>query len=108
MAESCWIQFRVSCCKELYRRQNAGRRQPRPQGLLGVQNCGSHKTLANSRSRVSKSIGDFDCFNLYDWLIYGHVVCCLPGFSPSRHFERREDPGNEVGATVEGHEMGNI
>ena len=34
---------------------------------------------------------------LYDWLIYGHVICCLPGFSLSRHFERREDPGDEVG-----------
>ena len=26
--------------------------QPRPQGLLGVQNGGSKKALANSRSRV--------------------------------------------------------
>ena len=38
--------------------------QSRPQGLLGVQNGGSEKTLANSWSRVSKSIGDFDCFKM--------------------------------------------
>ena len=25
------------------------------------------------------------------------MICCLPGSSPSRHFERREDPGDEVG-----------
>ena len=24
-------------------------------------------------------------------------MCCLPGSSPSRHFQRREDPGDEVG-----------
>ena len=24
------------------------------------------------------------------------MTCCLQGSSPSRHFERREDPGNEV------------
>ena len=24
------------------------------------------------------------------------MTCCLPGSSPSRHFERREDPGDEV------------
>ena len=38
--------------------------QPPPQGLLGVQNGGSENILANSRSRVSKNIGDFDCFKL--------------------------------------------
>ena len=38
--------------------------QPRPQGLLGGQNGGSEKTLANSRSRVSKTIGDFNLFNM--------------------------------------------
>ena len=36
--------------------------QPRPQGLLSIQNGGPGKTLADSRSRVSKNIGDFDCF----------------------------------------------
>ena len=36
--------------------------QPHLQGLLGVQNGSSEKTLANRRSRVSKNIGDFDCF----------------------------------------------
>ena len=25
------------------------------------------------------------------------MTCCLPGSSPSRHFDRREDPGDEVG-----------
>ena len=24
------------------------------------------------------------------------MICCLPGSSPGRHFESREDPGNEV------------
>ena len=38
--------------------------QPRPQGLLGGQNGGSEKTLANSRSRASKNIGDFNLFNM--------------------------------------------
>ena len=38
--------------------------QPRHQGFLGVQNGGLEKTEANSRSRVSKNIGDFDCFKL--------------------------------------------
>ena len=38
--------------------------QPRPQSLLGVQNGGAKKTLVNSRSRVSKNIGDFDCFKM--------------------------------------------
>ena len=32
-----------------------------------------------------------------DWLIEGHTICCLSGSSPSRHFEHREDPGDEVG-----------
>ena len=27
---------------------------------------------------------------------------CLPGSSPTRHFDRREDPGNEVGKTYRG------
>ena len=36
--------------------------QPCFQGLLSVQNAGSENTLANSRSRVSKNIGEFDCF----------------------------------------------
>ena len=31
-----------------------------------------------------------------DWLIYGHVICCWRGSLPRRHFERREDPGDEV------------
>ena len=45
--------------------------QPRPQGLLGGQNGGSEKTLANtgkqqvgSRSPVSKNIGDFNLCNM--------------------------------------------
>ena len=38
--------------------------QPRPQGLLGGQNGGLEKTLANNRSRVSKNIGDFNLFNM--------------------------------------------
>ena len=38
--------------------------QPRFQALLGLQNGGSEKTLANIRSRVSKNIGDFDCFKM--------------------------------------------
>ena len=38
--------------------------QPRLQGLLGVQNGVSEKTLENSESRVSKNIGDFDCFKM--------------------------------------------
>ena len=31
-----------------------------------------------------------------DCLIYGHVICCWRGSLPRRHFERREDPGDEV------------
>ena len=38
--------------------------QPYHQGLSSIQNGGLEKILANSRSRVSKSIGDFDCFKL--------------------------------------------
>ena len=45
--------------------------QPRPQGLLGVQNSGLEKTLANSRSRVSKNIGDFDCFKMVAGFMIG-------------------------------------
>ena len=45
--------------------------QPRPQGLLGVQNGGLGKTLANNRSRVSKNIGDFDCFKLAVGFVIG-------------------------------------
>ena len=33
--------------------------QPSPQGLLGVQNGGSKKTLENSRPPVSKKFRDF-------------------------------------------------
>ena len=38
--------------------------QPRPQGLHGIQNGGSEKTLANSGLRTSKNIGDFDCLQM--------------------------------------------
>ena len=34
-----------------------------------------------------------------DWLIYGHVICCLPRSSPGRHFECREEAGDEVVAS---------
>ena len=48
--------------------------QPRPQGLLGGQNGGSEKTLENSRSRVSKNIGDFNLFNMAEGSVsYGLV-----------------------------------
>ena len=33
---------------------------------------------------------------LCDWLIYGQVICCLPGSSPHRHFQHRKDPGEEA------------
>ena len=45
-------------------------KQPRPQGLLGGQNGGSEKTLANSRSRVSKNIGDFNLFNMAEGSVF--------------------------------------
>ena len=38
--------------------------QPRPHGLLGVQNGGLEKTKANSESHDSKNIENFDCFQL--------------------------------------------
>ena len=37
-------------------------KEPCSQGLLGIQNGGLEKTLANSMSRVSKYLGDFNCF----------------------------------------------
>ena len=46
------------------KKQNKAIVQPRAQGLLGIQNGGSEETLANSESRVSKNIGDFECFKL--------------------------------------------
>ena len=35
-----------------------------PRVFSAVKNGGSEKTLANSRSRVSKNIGDFNLFNM--------------------------------------------
>ena len=45
--------------------------QPCPQGLFSIQNGGSEKTLANSRSCVSKNIGDFDCFKMAAGFVIG-------------------------------------
>ena len=48
--------------------------QPRPQGLLSGQNGWLEKTLANSRSRVSKNIGDFNLFNMAEGSVsHSHV-----------------------------------
>ena len=55
----------------LFSRSYYLRAQPRPQGLLGVQNSGSEKTLANGRSRVSKNRGDFDYFKLAAGFVIG-------------------------------------
>ena len=41
---------------------------------LGVQNEGSEKTLANTRSRVSKNIGDFDCFKMSASFVIGEFM----------------------------------
>ena len=75
-----------------------------PQGLLGVQNGGSEKTLANSRTRVSKNFEDFDCFKSAAGFLIGYFrsrgLLFARVFSkppPSRHFEPREDPGDERG-----------
>ena len=54
----------------------------------------ARRTPWKSAGHVSPKILEILIF--YDWLIYGHVICCLPRSSPSRHFERREDPGDEV------------
>ena len=43
--------------------------QPRPQGLLGIQNGGSEK---NSRSPLTNNIGNFDCFILATGFIIGY------------------------------------
>ena len=59
------------CCAPLQSPNSAGSAGPCPQGLLGFQNGDSEKTLANSRSRVSKNIGDFDCFKLAVGLVIG-------------------------------------
>ena len=45
--------------------------QPRPQGLLRVQNAGSEKTMANIRSRISRNVGDFDCFKIAAGFVIG-------------------------------------
>ena len=65
--------------------------QPRPQSLLGVQNGGAKKTLANSRSRVSKNIGDWLILWSRD-LLFARVF-----FAPTRHLESGDGPGDEVG-----------
>ena len=44
---------------------------PTSSRLLGVQDGGSEKTLANSRSRVSKNIEDFVCFKMAAGLVIG-------------------------------------
>ena len=84
-------------CK-LYGACSAG--QPRPQGLLGVQNGDSEKTLANSSSRVHKLANHkahchFETIKISN-IFWRHVTCCLQGSSPSRHFDRREDLVDEV------------
>ena len=65
--------------------------QPRPQGLLSIQNGGVENTLANSRSGVLKLT------NHKAHYFWRHVTCCLPGSSLNCHFECREDPGDKVG-----------
>ena len=67
--------------------------ESRSQGLLGAQNGGLEKTRTNGRSRVSKIAEIWIVFRMEmacNWLIYGHIIYCLPGSSSSRHFERRE------------------
>ena len=46
--------------------------------------------LANHKTRCR-----FETIKISNFF-WRHVTCCLPGSSPSRHFERREDPGDEV------------
>ena len=75
-------------------------RQPRRKGLLWIQNGGLEKTLANSRSRFLKLANHkarcrFETVKSPIFLETRDLL--LPGSSPSRHFERREDPGDEVG-----------
>ena len=75
-----------------------------PQTVLG----GSENTLANSRSCVSKNIRDLDCFKIAEGYMIGYcgqMICCLPGSSPSHHFERREEPGDEVGRQTERYKL---
>ena len=69
--------------------------QPSPQGLLGVQNGDVEKTLANSGSGDRKLANHKTSCHFETIKISTHN-CCLPGSSPRRNFERREDPGNEV------------
>ena len=62
---------------------------------------GAERTLANSRSHVHKFA---NCkarrhFQTIEYF-WRHVTSCLPESSPNRHFEGREDPGDEVVNTV--------
>ena len=63
-------------------------RQPRPPGLLGVQNGGSEKNLGTwPIAKPATNLKRSKC------PIFLETRDLL---SPSRHFERREDPGDEV------------
>ena len=75
-------------------------KQPCPQGLLGVLNGGLERTLANSRSCDHK-LANHKARYQFETIInlqffWRHATFCLPGSSPSRHLEHREDPGDEV------------
>ena len=79
--------------------------QPRPQGPLGIQIGGLDREDPGKQQVTSPQISQSQS-PLQIWsnqnlqYFWRHVTSWLPGSSPSRHFERREDPGDEIGGTV--------
>ena len=63
---------------------------------------GVKKTLAKSRSRVSKNIGDFDCFKMASGSRLANFVVTWPALRQGllRALESGEDSGDEVAPMV--------
>ena len=74
--------------------------QPRPQSLLGVQNGGMKKTLANNRSRDHKISQSRARRHLkqskFPIFLETRDLFARVFFAPTRHLESGDGPGDEV------------